>query len=101
MQPAPDASLRKVKDLSPSTKQVTLLAKVVSVGERRTVDSKFGGARTPAEAIGGGETGAGILSPWGAPIGQGRPRGGLPGDNGDVSLGRGPLPPERGKYRAL
>src|SRR2546422_142632 len=86
MQPAPDASLRKVKDLSPSTKQVTLVAKVVSVGERRTVDSKFGGSRTLAEAIVGDETGAVILSLWEAQIGQAGSGGVVQGKNGDVSL---------------
>ena len=69
MQPA-EPSYSKVKDLNPSTKQVSLIAKVVSVGERRTIDSKFGGSRTLCEAVVGDETGTVILSLWEAQIGQ-------------------------------
>ena len=101
MQPAPDASLRKVKDLSPSTKQVTLVAKVVSVGERRTVDSKFGGSRTLAEAIVGDETGTVILSLWEAQIGQAGSGDVVQVNNGYVSLVRGHIRLNVGKYGSL
>ena len=89
MQPAQEASFRKVKDLSPSTKQVNLLAKVVSVGERRTIDSKFGGSRTLCEAVVGDETGTVILSLWEAQIGQAGAGDVLQVNNGYVSLVRG------------
>ena len=101
MQPAQEASFRKVKDLSPSTKQVNLVAKVVSVGERRTIDSKFGGSRTLCEATVGDETGTVILSLWEAQIGQVHPEDVVQVNNGYVSLVRGRIRLNVGKYGSL
>ena len=101
MQPAQEASFQKVKDLSPSTKQVSLLAKVVSVGERRTIDSKFGGSRTLCEAVVGDETGTVILSLWEAQIGQADAGDVLQVNNGYVSLVRGRIRLNVGKYGTL
>jgi len=102
MQPIQDASLAKVKDLSPSTKQVNLLAKVVSVGERRTIDSKFGGGtRTLCEAVVGDETGTVILSLWEGQIGQAVSGDVLQVNNGYVSLVRGRIRLNVGKYGSL
>jgi len=102
MQPAaPTVSFGKVKDLSPSTKQVNLLAKVVSVGERRTIDSKFGGSRTLCEAVVGDETGTVILSLWEAQIGQVAPADVVQVNNGYVSLVRGRIRLNVGKYGTL
>lgn len=101
MQPAQEASFRKVKDLSPSTKQVSLLAKVVSMGERRTIDSKFGGSRTLREAIVGDETGTVILSLWEAQTGQADTGDVLQVTNGYVSLVRGRMRLNVGKYGSL
>src|SRR3990170_2205510 len=86
MQSAQPASFGKIKDLSPSTKQVNLLAKVVSVGERRTIDSKFGG---------------GSLSLWEAQIGQAGAGDVLQVNNGYVSLVRGRMRLNVGKYGSL
>src|SRR3989304_4327454 len=77
-----EASVMKVADLKPTTKQASLVAKVVNIGERRTIDSKFGEARQLAEAVIGDDTGTGVLSLWGAQIDQGRRGGTLPGANG-------------------
>jgi len=101
MQPAQEASFAKVKDLNPSTKQVSLLAKVVSVGERRTIDSKFGGSRTLCEAIVGDETGTVILSLWEGQIGQAVSGDVLQVNNGYVSLVRGRMRLNVGKYGSL
>jgi len=101
MQPAQDASFSKVKDLNPSTKQVNLLAKVVSVGERRTIDSKFGGSRTLCEAVVGDETGTVILSLWEGQIGQAVSGEVLQVNNGYVSLVRGRIRLNVGKYGSL
>ena len=99
MQPAQEASFGKIKDLSPSTKQVNLIAKVVSVGERRTIDSKFGGgSRTLCEAVVGDETGTVILSLWEAQIGQAASGDVLQVNNGYVSLVRGRIRLNVGKY---
>jgi len=102
MQSAQPASFGKIKDLSPSTKQVNLLAKVVSVGERRTIDSKFGGgSRTLCEAVVGDETGTVILSLWEAQIGQAGAGDVLQVNNGYVSLVRGRMRLNVGKYGSL
>jgi replication factor A1 len=101
MQPADEASFRKVKDLSVSTKQVSLLAKVVSVGERRTIDSKFGGSRTLCEAVVGDETGIVILSLWEAQIGTVGSGDVVQVNNGYVSLVRGHIRLNVGKYGSL
>src|SRR6266571_5071679 len=102
MQPAQQESFAKIKDLGPSTKQVNLLAKVVSMGERRTIDSKFGGgSRTLCEAIVGDETGTVILSLWEAQIGQAGAGDVLQGKTGYVSLVRGRIRLNVGKYGSL
>src|SRR2546426_9287815 len=102
MQPAQQATLGKIKDLSPSTKQVSLLAKVVSVGERRTIDSKFGGgSRTLCEAIVGDETGTVIFSLWEAQVGQVASGDVVQVNNGYVSLVRGRMRLNVGKYGTL
>jgi len=102
MQASQVPSLAKVKDLSPSTKQVNLVAKVVSVGERRTIDSKFGGgSRTLCEAIVGDETGTVILSLWEGQIGQAGTGDVLQVNNGYVSLVRGRMRLNVGKYGSL
>jgi len=101
MQAAQETAFQKVKDLSPSTKQVSLLAKVVSMGERRTIDSKFGGSRTLCEAIVGDETGTVILSLWEAQIGSAGAGDVLQVTNGYVSLVRGRMRLNVGKYGSL
>jgi replication factor A1 len=101
MQPSQEVSFSKVKDLNPSTKQVNLLAKVVSVGERRTIDSKFGGSRTLSEAVVGDETGTVILSLWEAQIGQAVSGEVVQVNNGYVSLVRGRMRLNVGKYGSL
>src|SRR3990172_13257338 len=83
------ASFIKVKDLNPASKQANLVARVVNVGERRTIDSKFGGPRQLAEATVGDETGTILLSLWESQIDQVQPSEVILVDNGYVSLVRG------------
>ena len=91
----------KVKDLTPSTKQVSLVAKVVNVGERKTIDSKFGPARQLAEAVIGDDTGTVVLSLWEAQIDQVRSGDTLQVTNGYVSIVRGHIRLNVGKYGTL
>ena len=88
----------KVKELKPSTKQVNLLAKVVSVGETRSIDSKFGGSRNLCEAVVGDDTGIVILSLWEDQIGRAKEGEVLQVNNGYVSLVRGHMRLNVGKY---
>ncbi len=91
----------KVKDLSPSTKQVNVKAKIVSVGEKRQIESRFGGARSLAEAIIGDETATVILSLWEDQINSVAADDVIMIDNGFTSLVRGHLRLNVGKYGSL
>lgn len=98
MNMADEKPLTKVKDLTPDAKQTNVLVKVVNIGERRTIDSKFGGSRQLAEAVVGDETGTILLSLWEAQIDQVQPGEVLLVDNGYVSLVRGHMRLNVGKY---
>ena len=91
----------KVKDLSPSTKQVNVKAKIVSVGEKRQIESRFGGARSLAEAVIGDETATVILSLWEDQINAVATNDTVVIDNGFTSLVRGHLRLNVGKYGSL
>lgn len=98
MNMADEKPLTKVKDLTPDAKQTNVLVKVVNIGERRTIDSKFGGSRQLAEAVVGDETGTILLSLWEAQIDQVQPNEVILVDNGYVSLVRGHMRLNVGKY---
>jgi len=95
---ADEKPLTKIKDLTPEAKQTNVLVKVVSIGERRTIDSKFGGSRQLAEATVGDETGTILLSLWEDQINQVNPGDVVLVDNGYVSLVRGHMRLNVGKY---
>jgi replication factor A1 len=92
------ASFIKVKDLTPSSKQANLVAKVVNVGERRTVESRFGPARQLSEATIGDETGIVIMSLWEDQIDKVSQDDVIQVSNGYVSLVRGHIRLNVGKY---
>ena len=91
----------KVKDLAPTTKQVNVKAKVVSVGERRQIESRFGGPRSLAEAVIGDETGTVVLSLWEGQIDNVAANDVVVIDNGFTSLVRGHLRLNVGKYGSI
>src|SRR6266508_213660 len=76
-----DKAMTKVKDLTPTTKQVNVLVKVVGLSEEREITSKFGEARKLVEATVKDET---ILI-----------------DNGYVTLVRGHIRLNVGKYGTM
>jgi replication factor A1 len=98
---ADEKAMTKVKDLTPECKQVNVLAKVVSVGEAREIPSKFGKARTVAEATVGDETATVVLSLWQDQIGSVVKDDVIMVDNGFVSLVRGKMRLNVGKYGKL
>src|SRR3970040_2092090 len=98
MRPDQEVAFSKVKDLSPSSKQVNLIAKVVQVGEKRRIESKFGSSRDLCEAVVGDETGTVILSLWDGQIGQAGEGDVLQGKNGYVNPVRGHMRLNVGKY---
>ncbi len=93
--------LTKVRDLTPSSKQVNVHAKVVSVGEAKEVMGKYGDPRKVAEAVIGDETATIILSLWNEQIGSIAKEDVVLVDNGYVSLVRGHMRLNVGRYGNL
>ncbi len=91
----------KVKDLTPNSKQVNVLAKVIAVGDAKEVMGKFGDSRKVAEATVADETGQIILSLWNEQIGSVSPNDTVFVDNGYVSLVRGHMRLNVGRYGSL
>ncbi|HLE54868.1 MAG TPA: hypothetical protein VI999_06495, partial [Thermoplasmata archaeon] len=91
----------KVKDLTPESKQVNVLAKVVGLSEEREITSRFGEARKLVEATVGDETGTVLLTLWNDQIGQVAKDQVVLVDNGYVSLVRGHIRLNVGKYGSL
>ncbi|MGI0054860.1 MAG: single-stranded DNA-binding protein [Thermoplasmata archaeon] len=96
-----EKTLTKVRDLTPSSKQVNVMAKVVNVGEAKEVMGKFGDPRKVAEAVVGDETATIILSLWNEQIGSIAKDEVVLIDNGYVSLVRGHMRLNVGRYGNL
>ena len=93
--------LTKVRDLTPSSKQVNVHAKVVNVGEAKQVMGKYGDPRKVAEAVIGDDTAVITLSLWNEQIGSIAKDETILIDNGYVSLVRGHMRLNVGRYGAL
>jgi len=96
-----DKAMTKVKDLTPASKQVNVLVKVVGLSEEREITSKFGEARKLVEATVGDETATGFLTLWNDQIGQVAKDETLLIDNGYVTLVRGHIRLNVGKYGTM
>src|SRR6266566_8487832 len=96
-----DKAMTKVKDLTPTTKQVNVLGKVVGLSEEREIPSKFGEARQLVEATVGDETATVLLTLWNDQIGQVSKDETLLIDNGYVTLVRGHIRLNVGKYGTM
>jgi replication factor A1 len=96
-----DKPLTKVRDLTPNSKQVNVLAKVVNVGEPKEVMGKFGDPRKVCEAVVGDDTATIILSLWNEQIGSIAKDEIILVDNGYVSLVRGHMRLNVGRYGNL
>ena len=88
----------KVEELTPASKNADVTVKVLNLGERKTIDSKFGGSRDLVEASVGDETGTITLTLWGDQIDGVAQDDILEIDNGYVSLVRGHMRLNVGKY---
>jgi replication factor A1 len=93
--------LTKVRDLTPSSKQVNVHAKVINVGEPKEVMGKYGDPRKVAEAVIGDETATITLSLWNEQIGSIAKDDTVLVDNGYVSLVRGHMRLNVGRYGNL
>lgn len=96
-----DKVMTKVKDLTPQSKQVNLVGKVLELGEEKEITSRFGETRRLVEAKLGDETGTVLLTLWNEQIGQVARDETLSIDNGFVSLVRGHIRLNVGKYGAM
>ncbi len=96
-----EKTLTKVRDLTPSSKQVNVHAKVMNVGEGKEVMGKYGDARKVAEAVIGDETATIILSLWNEQIGSIAKDDVVLIDNGYVSLVRGHMRLNVGRYGSM
>jgi replication factor A1 len=97
----PQSVETKIKDLNPQSKRVDVLAKCVDVGESREIPGKFGSTRRVAEATISDETAAVILSLWDDQIGTLAKDDVIEIKNGYVSLVRGHMRLNVGKYGTL
>ena len=91
----------KIKDLTPSSRRVNVLGKVVSVGEPKEIQTRFGEQKSVTEVIIGDETGKVILSLWGSQADQASDGRTIYIDNGYISLVRGHMRLNVGKYGSL
>ena len=96
-----DKPLTKVRDLTPNSKQVNVLAKVLSVGEAKEVMGKFGDPRKVCVAVVGDDTAVITLSLWNEQIGTIAKDETIFVDNGYVSLVRGHMRLNVGRYGNL
>ncbi len=96
-----EKTLTKVRDLTPSSKQVNVHAKVINVGEAKEVMGKYGDPRKVAEAIIGDDTAVITLSLWNEQIGSIAKDDIILVDNGYVSLVRGHMRLNVGRYGNL
>ena len=91
----------KIKDLTPSSKRVDVLAKCLEVSDPKEIPGRFGGSRKVAEATIADETAAIVLSLWDDQIGSVSKEDVLQIKNGYVSLVRGHMRLNVGKYGTL
>jgi len=93
--------LSKVKQLTPNSKNVNLIAKVVNIGETKEITPKYGSSRRLAEATVGDETGTVIFTLWEDQIRSVASDDVIYVDNGFVSLVRGHIRLNVGKYGTI
>lgn len=91
----------QVKDLTPASKRADILVKVLSLGERKTIDSRTGESRDLMEAVVGDETGTIIMTLWEDQIDRVSEDDVLEIENGYVSLVRGHMRLNVGKYGSM
>jgi ssDNA-binding replication factor A large subunit len=88
----------KIKDLTPDSKRVNIIAKVVQLTEPREIPNRYGPTNRVAEATVADETGAVVLSLWNDQIGTINQGDTVTVENGYVSLVRGHIRLNAGKY---
>ncbi len=93
-----ERSKAKLDELTPSMRQVDVLVKVLSLGDRKTIGSRYGNSRDLVEAVVGDETATVTMTLWDDQIDRVAEDDVLSVDNGYVSLVRGHMRLNVGKY---
>lgn len=91
----------KVKDLNQGSKRVTVLAKVVTVGEAKQIQTRYGEQKNVTEAVLGDDTGKVTMSLWNEQASQVETGDSVVVENGYVSFVRGHMRLNVGKYGAI
>ncbi len=91
----------KVKDLNEGSKRVTVLAKVVTVGEAKQIQTRYGEQKSVTEAVLGDETGKVTMSLWNEQASQVSNGDSIVVENAYVSFVRGHMRLNVGKYGAI
>lgn len=94
-------NVTKIKDLSPESKRVNVLGKVTSVGETKEIQTRYGEGRKLTEVVIGDETGLITLTLWGDQSNDVNQGDVLYIDNGYVTLVRGHMRLNVGKYGSI
>lgn len=92
---------KKIADLNPGSRNVDVTAKVVSVSPSREVLGRDGSPHTVAEALIGDETGSILLTLWDDAIDKVKPGQTILIRNGFVSLFKGSMRLNIGRYGTL
>ncbi len=93
--------ITKIKDLNPYAKRVNVLAKVVHKGEPKEINTRYGEVKHVTEAVVGDETGIITMSLWedqASLVEEGET---IYVDNGYISLVRGHMRLNVGKYGSI
>jgi len=92
---------KKIEELNPGSRSVDVLAKVVEISPAREVSTKDGSTHSVADALVADETASIILSLWDSDISKVKPEQTVMVRNGYVSLFRGNMRLNVGKYGTL
>ncbi|GGM78319.1 hypothetical protein GCM10007108_15580 [Thermogymnomonas acidicola] len=91
----------KIKDLSPSSRRVNVLGKVLNVGEPKVIQTRFGEEKSVTEVVIADDTGKITLSLWGDQASQASQGQTIYIDNGYITLVKGHMRLNVGKYGSI
>jgi Single-stranded DNA-binding replication protein A (RPA), large (70 kD) subunit and related ssDNA-binding proteins len=93
--------ITKIKELTPESRRVNVLAKVLEIGEPKEINTRFGESKSVTEVVIADDTGKVKLSLWGEQASSVKDGETLHVDNGYISLVRGQMRLNVGKYGNL
>ncbi len=96
-----EGEITKIKDLKPEDKRVNVLAKVVHKSEPKEITTRYGEIKHVTEAIVGDDTGVVTMSLWDEQADLVEEGDTIMVDNGYVSLVRGHMRLNVGKYGGI